>query len=70
LTAPGSGGGGDPDELIYTFWKYFRNAFACNAGLRIDHLLLSPSIAGRLVAAEVDRDARGPERTSAHPIGG
>ena len=32
-----------PDERIYTFWKYFRNAFARDAGLRIDHLLLSPS---------------------------
>jgi exodeoxyribonuclease-3 len=47
-----------PDERIYTFWKYFRNAFARNAGLRIDHLLLSPSVAGRLVAAGVDRDVR------------
>jgi exodeoxyribonuclease-3 len=45
-----------PDERIYTFWKYFRNAFARDAGLRIDHLLLSPSLAGRLVAAGVDRD--------------
>ena len=32
-----------PDEKIYTFWDYFRNAFARNAGLRIDHLLLSPA---------------------------
>jgi exodeoxyribonuclease III len=55
-----------PDERIYTFWKYFRNAFARNAGLRIDHLLLSPSIAGRLVAAEVDRDVRGREHASDH----
>jgi hypothetical protein len=47
-----------PDERIYTFWKYFRNAFARDAGLRIDHLLLSPSLAGRLVAAGVDRDVR------------
>ena len=30
-----------PNERIYTFWKYFRNAFARDAGLRIDHLLLS-----------------------------
>jgi exodeoxyribonuclease-3 len=29
-----------PDERIYTFWKYFRNAWARDAGLRIDHLLL------------------------------
>ena len=37
-----------------------------NAGLRIDHLLLSPSLAGRLVAAEVDREVRGWEKTSDH----
>ena len=54
------------DERIYTFWKYFRNAFARNAGLRIDHFLLSPSIADRLVAAGVDRDVRGRERASDH----
>jgi exodeoxyribonuclease III len=55
-----------PGERIYTFWKYFRNAFARDAGLRIDHLLLSPSLAGRLVAAGVDRDVRGRERASDH----
>src|SRR5258708_29692197 len=44
-----------PDERIYTFWKYFRNAFPRDAGLRIDHLLLRPSLAGRLVAAGGDR---------------
>jgi endonuclease/exonuclease/phosphatase family metal-dependent hydrolase len=47
-------------------WKYFRNAFARDAGLRIDHLLLSPSLAGRLVAAGVDRDVRARERSSDH----
>ena len=36
-----------PGERIYTFWKYFRNAFARDAGLRIDHLLLSPPLAKR-----------------------
>ena len=55
-----------PDQRIYTFWKYFRNAFGRNAGLRIDHLLLSPSVAGRLVAAGVDRDVRGREKASDH----
>jgi exodeoxyribonuclease-3 len=55
-----------PDERIYTFWKYFRNAFARNAGLRIDHFLLSPSVAGRLTAAEVDRRVRGREHSSDH----
>ena len=55
-----------PDERIYTFWKYFRNAFARDAGLRIDHLLLSPSLAGCLVAAGVDCDVRARERSSDH----
>jgi exodeoxyribonuclease-3 len=55
-----------PDERIYTFWDYFRNAYARNAGLRIDHLLLSPSLAPRLVAAGVDRDVRGWEKASDH----
>lgn len=55
-----------PDEIIYTFWDYFRNAFARNAGLRIDHLLLSPALAGRLVAAEVDKDVRSWDKTSDH----
>jgi len=55
-----------PGERIYTFWDYFRNAYVRNAGLRIDHLLLSPSIAGRLLKAGVDRDVRGWEKTSDH----
>lgn len=55
-----------PDATIYTFWDYFRNAYGRNAGLRIDHLLLSPALAGRLAAAEVDRDVRGWEKTSDH----
>ena len=55
-----------PNEHIYTFWKYWRNAFARNSGLRIDHLLVSPDLAERLVAAEVDREPRGWEATSDH----
>ena len=55
-----------PDETIYTFWDYFRNAYGRNAGLRIDHLLLSPSLADRLVDAQVDRRVRGWEKTSDH----
>ena len=55
-----------PKERIYTFWDYFRNAFARDAGLRIDHLLLSPSLAGRLIAADVDRKVRGWEKASDH----
>jgi exodeoxyribonuclease III len=55
-----------PNERIYTFWDYFRNAFARNAGLRIDHLLLSPGLETRLVAAGVDRDVRAQEKASDH----
>jgi exodeoxyribonuclease III len=55
-----------PQERIYTFWDYFRNAYGRNAGLRIDHLLLSPALAPRLQAAGVDREVRGWEKTSDH----
>jgi exodeoxyribonuclease III len=55
-----------PEEKIYTFWDYFRNAWGRNAGLRIDHLLLNPQLLGRLVAAGVDREVRGWEKASDH----
>ena len=51
-------------ERIYTFWDYFRNAYGRDAGLRIDHILLSPAVAQRLKAAGVDRDVRGWEKAS------
>ena len=55
-----------PGEVIYTFFDYFRNAYARNAGLRIDHLLLSPALAARLIDAQVDLHVRGWEKTSDH----
>jgi exodeoxyribonuclease-3 len=55
-----------PGERIYTFWDYFRNAYGRDAGLRIDHLLLSPDVAKRLTAAGVDREFRGREKASDH----
>lgn len=55
-----------PDAPMYTFWDYLRNAWARDSGLRIDHFLLSPSIAGRLVAAGVDRNERAKPRASDH----
>jgi exodeoxyribonuclease III len=55
-----------PGERIYTFWDYFRNAFGRDAGLRIDHFMLSPAVADRLVAAGVDRSVRAKEKTSDH----
>jgi len=55
-----------PDETIYSFWDYFRNAYGRNAGLRIDHFLLSPHLEKRLKAAGVDRNVRGWEKSSDH----
>jgi len=55
-----------PGETIYTFWDYFRNAYARDAGLRIDHLLLTPDLAKRLKKAGVDREVRGWEKSSDH----
>ncbi|CAN5595324.1 exodeoxyribonuclease III [soil metagenome] len=55
-----------PDEQIYTFWDYFRQHWPRNAGLRIDHLLLSRDLAARLTGANVDRWVRGEEHASDH----
>jgi exodeoxyribonuclease-3 len=55
-----------PNEVIYTFFDYFRNAYGRNAGLRIDHFLLSPQLKDRLKAGGVNRDVRGWEKTSDH----
>jgi exodeoxyribonuclease III len=55
-----------PKESIYTFWDYFRNAYARNAGIRIDHFLLNASAANMLAAAGVERDVRGWEKSSDH----
>ncbi len=55
-----------PGERIYTFWDYFRDHWKRNAGLRIDHLLLSPDLAPRLIDANVDTWVRGGEKPSDH----
>lgn len=55
-----------PKERIYTFWDYFRNAYQRDAGLRIDHFLLSPQLKRKLVAGGVDKHVRGWEKTSDH----
>lgn len=53
-------------ERIYTFWDYFRNALQHNAGLRLDHVLLSPSLHARSRNAAVDREVRAWEKASVH----
>lgn len=55
-----------PDERIYTFWDYFRQHWDKNAGLRIDHLLLSSALAPKLVDAGVDRWVRALPKASDH----
>jgi exodeoxyribonuclease III len=55
-----------PNDRIYTFWDYFRQHWQKNSGLRIDHLLLSGSLAPRLRDAGVDRWVRDEPRASDH----
>jgi exodeoxyribonuclease-3 len=55
-----------PEKPIYTFWDYKRNRWPRDAGLRLDHLLLSPALASRLTRAGVDRKVRGEEGASDH----
>lgn len=55
-----------PDETIFTFWDYFRNAYGRDAGLRIDHFLLNKKADALFSDAGVDRHVRGWEKTSDH----
>jgi len=55
-----------PDETLYTFWDYMRNRWPRNAGLRLDHLLLSKPLARKLTAAGIDRNVRGEDGASDH----
>jgi exodeoxyribonuclease-3 len=55
-----------PDAPVYTYWSYLRNRWPRDAGLRLDHLLLSAQAAKRLAAAGVDREVRGKDGASDH----
>lgn len=55
-----------PTETLYTFWDYRRNRWPRDAGLRLDHILLSKKLSRRLVAAGIDRDVRGETGASDH----
>jgi len=55
-----------PEKRIYTFWDYKRNRWPRDAGLRLDHLLLSPALVSRLAKAGVDKKVRGEEGASDH----
>ena len=55
-----------PDQPMFTFWSYLRNRWPRDAGLRLDHLLLSPALAPRLKSAGVHREVRGEAGASDH----
>jgi exodeoxyribonuclease III len=55
-----------PNDPMYTFWQYLRDAWPRDAGMRLDHLLLSPVAAQRLTRAGVDREVRGEPNASDH----
>src|SRR5215469_16472526 len=55
-----------PKDRMYTYWDYMRNRWPRDAGLRLDHLLLSPDLSRRLTAAGIDRAARGEPNASDH----
>jgi exodeoxyribonuclease-3 len=58
-------------EPSYTFWDFQAGAWRRNAGIRIDHLLLSPQAADRLDGVKVHKDVRGWEKPSDHvPVEG
>ncbi len=55
-----------PEGPLWTFWGYLRQRWPNDKGMRLDHLLLSPDLASRLVAGGVERSVRGEEGASDH----
>jgi exodeoxyribonuclease-3 len=55
-----------PAATLYTFWDYKRHRWERDAGLRIDHILLSPALVKKLKRAGVDREVRGRDGASDH----
>lgn len=55
-----------PEGPLWTFWDYKFERWSADKGMRLDHLLLSPNIADRLLDAGVDRWSRGEENSSDH----
>ena len=55
-----------PDEPVYTFWDYLRQAWERNAGMRLDHILLELRGGEAPSAAGVDREVRGWDKASDH----
>lgn len=55
-----------PDGPLWTFWDYKRERWPADKGMRLDHLLLSPEMSGRLIDGGVDKWTRGEENASDH----
>ena len=55
-----------PGPDVYTYWDYYRQRFERNKGMRIDFILGSPALAGRVTGAEIDRDERAGKGASDH----
>ena len=55
-----------PGEQAFTFWDYFRDAFAHNRGIRIDHFLLAPAVTDRLKSCMIDQSPRMLDKPSDH----
>jgi exodeoxyribonuclease-3 len=55
-----------PEGPLWTFWDYERNRWPLDKGMRLDHLLLSPTVADQLVQGGVDRWVRGEDDASDH----
>ena len=55
-----------PGPDVYTYWDYYRQRFERNKGMRIDFVLGSPALAGRVTGAEIDRDERAGKGASDH----
>jgi exodeoxyribonuclease-3 len=53
-------------EDEYTFWDYQAGSWPANKGIRIDHILLSPALADRLISCAIDREPRGWDKASDH----
>ena len=60
------GAGQQRQPGLYTFWDYQAGAWQKNDGIRIDHVLLSPQAADRLIGATIDRHVRAWEKPSDH----
>jgi exodeoxyribonuclease-3 len=55
-----------PNDRRYTYWDYMQRRFETDHGLRIDHILLSPQAADRLVAVDIDKAPRAKDKPSDH----